>query len=518
MMSSRRRTCAAVLTVCALALTGSSAVSAHGALLPPLEEIIASGTGAPSIEWGACAQPELARAHAECAMLGVPLDYDERGYQQITLAVSRIRATGPASTYRGPLVSTPLAAPASLAERAPALGGTHDLIGFDLRGTGASLPTLSCDVDPYPLPQPAFTPVTDPVAKPGRNERAWLARWTRFTAGCDEKYGYDLRNYSALDSATDLESLRVALGAPTLSVLGSGYSAHAAALFATRHPQRVQRIVLSEPVNPHKVGYRAMINEIWTEAVAGRRFFAWIARHHRTYRLGENPKQVRGHYLRESRRLAAHPQTNFGPAEWNDTILTRSVADPGTWPEVAAGFSAWVRGNRTPILTHARGRGAPTDLAAIVTAYVAQACSDGDWPSSYKRWRRDALAATSPEVAFTTMLDVLACRTWSAGRPAHQIGMDRVGFEGAPPLLLLTPGANTPAYRAGLALRRLFPGSALISVRDSLATPGFNESSCVDQVVLRYLDDGILPALQPAQVPDATCRPRPLPTPNGDRF
>lgn len=518
-MSSRRRSGVIALTVGALTLAGGTAVSAHGAPLPPVEQILASLNGnAPTLEWAPCAQPELARAHAECATLGVPLDYDERDYQQITLAVSRIKATGPASAYRGPLLSMRLNASAYLAAHAPALARAHDLIGFDLRGTGASRPTLSCGIDPYPVPRPTFTPVTDPAAKPGRSERAWLARWTRFTAGCDERYGYDLRNYGALDTATDLESLRVALGAPALSVLGSGPTAYAAALFATRHPERVRRMVLSEPVNPRALGYRGMVSELRADEEGRRRFFAWIAAHDRTYDLGDRPAEVRRHYLREWRRLAAHPQTRFGPAEWSDAILTDTVVDPDAWPEVAAGFSAWVRGNRRPLLTSARGADGSSDLAAAVTGYLAQTCSDGDWPSSYRRWRRDALAAKAPDVAFAAMLNVLGCRTWSAGRPAYAVGIADVDRGVAlPRLLLLTPGDQTSAYRAGLTLRRTFPGSALISVPGSLASPAFTGNPCVDRAVVRYLEDGVLPARRSAQIPDATCESRPLPEPTGSR-
>ena len=48
----------------------------------------------------------------------------------------------------------------------------------------------------------------------------------------------------------DLDTIRAALGTPTLDVLGVGYGATLAAVYADRYPGRVGRMVLDAPTNP----------------------------------------------------------------------------------------------------------------------------------------------------------------------------------------------------------------------------------------------------------------------------
>ena len=59
------------------------------------------------ISWGACADAALVAGGAQCGTLAVPLDPAKPGGTQITLALSRVRHTGPESAYQGVVVSMP---------------------------------------------------------------------------------------------------------------------------------------------------------------------------------------------------------------------------------------------------------------------------------------------------------------------------------------------------------------------------------------------------------------------------
>ena len=83
----------------------------------------------------------------------MPLNYADPGGRKITLALSMIPATAPVSKQQGVLLVNPggpgapgrsLAASVA-AGLSPQVAATYDIVGFDPRGVGGSVPALSCD-------------------------------------------------------------------------------------------------------------------------------------------------------------------------------------------------------------------------------------------------------------------------------------------------------------------------------------------------------------------------------------
>lgn len=105
----------------------------------------------------------------------------------------------------------------------------RDVILMDVRGTGRSQP-LRCKA----------------------LERAvWRgSSTTHEAAACAEKLGPSRGLYTSRDSAEDLESLRRALGAEKIALLGSFYGARVALAYAQRYPDRVDRLLLQSPPSP----------------------------------------------------------------------------------------------------------------------------------------------------------------------------------------------------------------------------------------------------------------------------
>ena len=116
-----------------------------------------------------------------------------------------------------------------------------DVIALDQRGTGASVPNLGC-------PQPLDFPLDQP---PGRE--ALLKLYRDGSRRCAEHWrskNVDLRGYNTEESADDIESLRVALGAPKISLWGISYGTHLGLATIRRHGRKIERAILAGVEGP----------------------------------------------------------------------------------------------------------------------------------------------------------------------------------------------------------------------------------------------------------------------------
>src|SRR5438046_5516010 len=123
----------------AVALTGSAAWGQPGTPAAPAADDIGH------VAFGACADPGLAQAGAECGFLSVPLDYGNPRGAKIQIAVSRIKHKVPDSQYQGIILVNPGGPGGSglglvtLGQFVPNhVGDAFDWIGFDPRGVGSS--------------------------------------------------------------------------------------------------------------------------------------------------------------------------------------------------------------------------------------------------------------------------------------------------------------------------------------------------------------------------------------------
>src|SRR5579875_265242 len=94
-----------VLAVLAVTASGAAVSSRAGAAVTAASP--AARTATASIKWGACSDSSLRQLHAQCGFLKVPLDYSKPDGAKISLAVSRILHTSPASQYQGVILTNP---------------------------------------------------------------------------------------------------------------------------------------------------------------------------------------------------------------------------------------------------------------------------------------------------------------------------------------------------------------------------------------------------------------------------
>jgi pimeloyl-ACP methyl ester carboxylesterase len=168
-----------------------------------------------------------------CASLTVPLDHAGQSTGTLHLAVG---FSSEGSPRRGVLVfltGGPGQPGVPFLHRiysalGPELRG-YRLVMLDQRGTGAG--ALRC-----PALQAAAGASDLVVPPPGS------------VAGCAQTIGPSRRYYTTAQTVGDLEALRVALGAPRLTLDGVSYGTFVAERYALAHPDHVARLVLDSVV------------------------------------------------------------------------------------------------------------------------------------------------------------------------------------------------------------------------------------------------------------------------------
>jgi pimeloyl-ACP methyl ester carboxylesterase len=124
-----------------------------------------------------------------------------------------------------------------------------DVIAFDQRGTASS--------DPYPIcPEPLATPL-DRVLTTDELREAYAPA----LRACFEHWRDVLHPdaFTTVESAADLEDLRLALGAERLHLVGISYGTHLALAYIRRFPDRVGRAVLAGVEGPDHTWKRPAI-------------------------------------------------------------------------------------------------------------------------------------------------------------------------------------------------------------------------------------------------------------------
>jgi pimeloyl-ACP methyl ester carboxylesterase len=499
--------------------TGShSTTGSHGTTGSHRTAGAAGTTGAPATppSWHAC--PQVSQ-QLQCASLQVPVNYQQPGGRQITLALSRVPATAPAARRQGVLLVNPggpggpgRSLAAFVARRlSPAVAAEYDIVGFDTRGTGASVPALHCDPSFFARARPNYIPASKAA------EQVLVGRAQSYAADCQRRYGWLLPYMTTHNIARDLDSIRAALGQSQISYLAYSYGTYIGQVYASLFPHRVRRMVLDSTVDPAGVWYTDNLDQDY--AFQGRldAFFAWAARYDSVYRLGTTPAAVSQSWHAARVRLAASPINGpsgplVGPDEFDDTFLVGGYDDQ-YWPGLAVALANYLHaGNAAALVRLYRQAGAQNENEFAV--YNAVECADVSWPRSWATWDADTrrVYAKAPFEAWDNAWFNAACAFWPVQGPPRPV---KIGAPGLPGILMLQ-GTLDPAtpYAGALVARRQLPSARMVVVAgggnhgQSLAIP---PNTCVDGYLNRYLATGALPA--GTGLVSATCPAVPPPHP-----
>src|SRR6185437_13417462 len=179
-----------------------------------------AGTSAPgssaSLAWHSC------NSGMRCAALRVPLNYNKPHGRAITLALSEVPATAPASQRQGILLVNPggpggsgLGLASFVAQGLdPAVAARYDVVGFDTRGVGALKPALHCNPAFFAHERPDYIP------RNAAAERVLINRAKAYAAGCEKSFGWLLPYMTTANIARDMDQIRAAMGQSKLSYFG----------------------------------------------------------------------------------------------------------------------------------------------------------------------------------------------------------------------------------------------------------------------------------------------------------
>ncbi|MFD4785353.1 alpha/beta fold hydrolase [Rhodococcus qingshengii] len=176
----------------------------------------------------------------QCTTLSVPLDYNDPDGRQIELAISRVQSASGGEASRslflnpgGPGLegrSMP-----AIVESVAQLPREIDLIGFDVRGTGAS-ETHSCpELDNLEPPD-----ITDPEAAAATYARSVESA----NIACVERDRPYFEQLTVENAAHDMDQIRAAIGQDALSYYGASWGTSLGAVYRSYFPDHVRTIAL----------------------------------------------------------------------------------------------------------------------------------------------------------------------------------------------------------------------------------------------------------------------------------
>jgi pimeloyl-ACP methyl ester carboxylesterase len=441
------------------------------------------------IVWKPCAN----QPGADCANLGVPLDYSRPNDRSIDIALLRVRATGKPI---GSLLVNPGGPGSSgvdFAARAGRLFGSSirqkfDIIGFDPRGVGRSQ-AIDCLSDARMDAYLGADPSPDNDA-----ERLLLRSVSKELAdGCASRVGVDvMRHLGTFDAARDMEQIRRALGEETISMMGFSYGTLLGATYAELFPKRVRAFVLDGALDSlASSDDRARIQAQGFEETLQAYAAGCSKRDSCTGRLAADPIAAVDAILEsvESAPLAVGRRV-LGPGEALLGVVRGMYSQRSGWPRLDAALRDALVGKGGALLAMSddysnrdpRGRFDGL-LEANALINCVDVASNRD-PMHYDRLAVE-LAKISPRFGPGIAYGALPCAYWATD--AVSTGW-RTKATGAPPILVVgtTNDPATPYVWAEQMAKQLSSG-VLLTNRGDYHTAYFAGGRCVRSAIERYL-------------------------------
>lgn len=473
----------------------------------------------------------------ECGSFTAPRDWADPASATITIAVSRLRASGtPAGTGAAGALFTNPGGPGWAGRFVPLLFlltdrqrvlRNQDIYGIDVRGTGGSTST-SCrggaDTGVALDPRDRSRANTDLIL----DSAALVARFCQNGTG---EFGPFVRTD---ETVQDLDLLRRLIGREKINWLGYSAGTWLGAYYAAYFPQRVGRFVLDANVGFTDPWQTALdLQPLGFQRRYDQDFLPWAAAYDSILHLGGSPSQVNRTYEDLRGTLAAEPldlgqgtvlyaadldalivgalysKLQFQPlAEMIGFIRDQAAhrTDPPIQsPQVATRAREQVQRMRALRAHSGSIQPMAPDFPNATRLHIV--CNDtpttGDRESLLARSQR--LGQKYPLAGWATLAN--PCLTWN--RPGVTLRIP--DGAGVPPILMVQSDHDpvTPIEGARRA-RDGFAGARLLTVTgegDHTTYAAGAPNRCVNDVVEDYLVDGVVPAR------DSSCPGVPIPPP-----
>jgi pimeloyl-ACP methyl ester carboxylesterase len=505
--------------VLALALTAALALATPAAAGAKPKGTTTTSTTAPpttapplpafdhTLNWGDCGNG------FQCATLTVPVDWSQPTGETMGLALTRLAAGDPAQrigslvmNYGGPGQGGVVYLHQTYGRLPQEIRNRFDIVSFDPRGTGASRP-IDC-VDDAALDESMSLPTFFDTEAALQAQQQWNATYAQ---GCTQRMGAYAGQVGTRNAARDLEAIRLALGDRQLTYVGYSYGTILGQAYAQMYPRAVRAMVLDGPPD-----YSLSIRDYDYQQAKGfadalNAFLSWCEQIQCSLTSAGNPRDVLNG-------LVERTKTETIPADYTANGVTRPGVLNGNslqtgvlsllydqqrgWPLLADALRDAAADNwGGPLLSYSDsylGR----DPSGRYTSTIVEANSVINCVDRPTAKVQPSDAQVLADVArFQQQLPPWG-GSWAlpqcVGMPKPAKG-DRLGklrVSGTAPILVIgNTGDPATPYAGAQATVAHVAGSTLLTVDSTEHTAyGSGRSSCVDDVVDRYLVDGTQPA------------------------
>jgi pimeloyl-ACP methyl ester carboxylesterase len=476
-------------------VTSGRSASGRAVSQPAVQPVTLAQYYAQRLDWQPCDNG------FQCARLLVPFDYARPAWRQFSLPVVKLPAAGPAHRI-GTLVINPggpggsgieYAFSARSGEFSPAIRDRFDIVGFDPRGVGASVPALRCMSGPQ---LDKFIATNDEPASAGEFA-AVISESKLYATECARNAAALLPYVGTANVARDMDVLRAALGESALTYLGKSYGTVLGASYAQQFPSRVRALVLDGAVDPALSGAQMDIAQAEGFESAFGQFAAWCVTQARCPfgRVSSGAvAKVAGLIARANRQPLNSELGTGQPA--NGAMLLSGIAAAlylrQEWPILRDALSQSFSSDDGTVLVELADSLVERDpngtYSNLSDVEMSVDCVDRPWPRSLASWGAAAATAAKAAPLFGAALvwGSLPCAYWPVPPSVPVVFHGRAS--GAHPILVVGD-LHDPAtpYQWAVALSRNLASGVLLGWNGEGHTSYMQGSSCVDGAVDDYL-------------------------------
>ena len=430
------------------------------------------------VEWRPCGA-------GDCADLEVPLDHSDPTGDTITVAMSRLPASGPADqrlgsifvNFGGPggegtetILSFEIFIPAELRER-------FDIVSWDPRGVEDTA-GLGCDGVIGDEPTDLVDP-TDGFADDEANDREV---WDRVMDCVATSPIID--DIGTVAVVNDLELMRRAVGDDQLTYLGFSYGTEIGWVYATLYSDNVRAMVLDGAVPPSNDLESQTLDQLTAIQAAIER---WNTGCDQSPDCPLRDEGYEATILRLMTELEADPipladGTTYGPVDLGNMVISMTYLDQTDWgPTFVEMVESLDNGDVEPLV----GLAAAFEGGSEDATFWSVLCADG----------ATMPAGSDPEALYAEVYELspivgrlpgsLFCETF----PGEIDGLPELDTTGTPPLLVIgNTGDNATPYSDAVRLDELLADSVLLTYDGPGHTITFF-NGCIDRMVTEYFLD-----------------------------
>jgi pimeloyl-ACP methyl ester carboxylesterase len=480
--------------------TPSVSAAAGGDPLVPIGPLAVAKVATPV--WGTCTNKQAAAIKLQCAVIKMPLDHAKPDGKTFDLVISKVKAKGPKA--RGSMLVNPggpgasgITYASSVANRMPKeITQAYDVIGFDARGTGESMP-VDCVPDSFQDQSLDLDPTPEDDAERIAGEKFNLE------TECLTKYA-DIDQFSTLRVVQDMDAIRAALGDEKLTYYGVSYGSYLGATYASAFPDKVGNMVLDGAFLPETTGNQATMVQ-W--GGFNKAFDNWVKWCESETGCEFTAPDVYERFLKLTDQLNTKPllvgKRTVGEGVLNLAVIS-SLYSKFSWPMFAAALAQAEQGSGAGLLALAdsynqrnptTGKYEPLGEANTVISCASGISQpiDGDTKVFTEQVKNlGKLGRFVADIDWAT----------KCNKPQPQIS-----YSGEQPIIVIG-GENDPAtpYSQALTLTAALGEKASLITFTGEGHGGLFESICAKDAVKAYFIDAKVPAkgLKCEQAPAAT--------------